>query len=166
MRESRCCPPETNNTLYNIVSHIYTSTKYKLQKENADAIPFRLSDLGCCHIPEVWAGRGPLDCLGAEGAGEDVPAKKPCPVDLVTLFPYTPAHNLQILAGPPAVKLHPLHPKDVEPLGWKSFEKPHGLHVSWCWGSHLQPPSLGSPHLWMKAPFPEWCCRNWDVSRG
>ena len=41
------------NTLYNIVSHIYTNTKYKLQKENADAIPFRLSDLGCCHIPEA-----------------------------------------------------------------------------------------------------------------
>ena len=71
-----------------------------------------------------------MDCLGAEGAGEDVPANEPCTVDLVSLFPSTPAHNLQILAGPSAVKLHLLHPKDVEPLGWKSFGKSPGLRVS------------------------------------
>ena len=82
----------------------------------------------------TWAAATPLksgqarvpwmDCLRAEGAGEDVPAKEPCAVDLVSQFPSTPAHNPQILAGPPAVKLHLLHPKDVEPLGWRSFEKP------------------------------------------
>ena len=68
-----------------------------------------------------------MDCLGSEGAGEDVPANEPCPMDLVSLFPYAPAHNHQILAGPPAVQLHLLHPKDVEPLDWRSFESPLDL---------------------------------------
>ena len=71
------------------------------------------------------------------------------------VLPSTRAHNLQIQAGPPAVELRLLHPKDVEALSWKSFEKPRELYVSWCWGSHLQPPSLGLPHLWMKARSPE-----------
>ena len=89
--------------------------------------PSGLSDLGRCHIPEAWAGLGPLDGLSwAEGAGKDVPANEPCPMDLVSLFPYAPAHNHQILAGPPAVKLHLLHPKDVEPLGWRSLKSPLG----------------------------------------
>ena len=55
-----------------------------------------------------------------------------------------------------AVKLFLLHPKDVELLGWKSFEKPPGPHVSRWWGSHLQLPSLGSPQLWWEPP-PESC---------
>ena len=71
-----------------------------------------------------------MACLGTEGAGEDGPANEPCPMDLVSLFPYAPAHNNQILAGPTAVKLHLLHPKEVELLGWKSFGKPPVLHVS------------------------------------
>ena len=102
------------------------------------------------------AGFPRMDCHGADRAGEDMPANEPCPMDLACLLPSASAHNLQIQEGPPAVKLPLLHPKDVEPLGWKSFEKPRGLHVSWWWGSHLQPPSLGSPHLWRKAPSPEW----------
>ena len=113
---------------------------------------FRLGDLGCCHIPEAWAGLFPrMDCHGADGAGEDVPANEPCPMDLVSLFSAW-AHNLQIQEDPPTVKLCLLHPKDVEPLRWKSFKKPRGPHVSWWSGPHLQPPSLGSPYLWMKAP--------------
>ena len=94
-----------------------------------------------------------MDCHGADGAGEDVPANEPCRMALMSLFPSAATHNLQIQVGPPALKLRLLHPKDVEPLGWKSFEKPRGLHVSWWWGSHLQPPSLGLPHLRMKAPL-------------
>ena len=62
-----------------------------------------------------------MDCLGAEEGGKDVPANEPCPMDLVGLFPSAPAHSLQILAGPPAVKPHLLRAKDVEPLGWRSF---------------------------------------------
>ena len=107
-----------------------------------------------------------MDCHGADGAGEGVPASEPCPMTLMSLFPSAATHNLQFQVDLPAVKLHLLHPEDVQLLGWKSFEKPHGLHVSWCWGSHLQPSSLGLPHLWMKALFLEWCCRNWDLSRG
>ena len=46
--------------------------------------------------------------------------------------------------------------------------------ASWVWGSplgawwssHLQPPCLGSPHLQMTSLSAEWCCRNWDMSRG
>ena len=115
--------------------------------------PSGLSDLGCCHIPEAWAGLGPLEgpSWGWRSWG-GCACHEPFPMDLVCLFPSALAHNLQIQAGPPAAKLHLLHPQDVEPLGWKSCEKPPGLHVSRWWGSHLQPPSLGSPHLWLKHP--------------
>ena len=57
-----------------------------------------------------------MDCHGADGAGEGVPANEPCPMDLVSLFSAR-AHNLQFQEDPPAVKLRLLHPKDVEPLG-------------------------------------------------
>ena len=37
--------------------------------------PSGLGDLGCCHIPEAWAPCFPrMDCHGADGAGEGVPA--------------------------------------------------------------------------------------------
>ena len=68
-----------------------------------------------------------MDCHEADRSKEDVPANEPCPMDLVSLFSAW-AHNLQVQEGPPVVKVHPLYPKDVEPLGWKSSEKPHGLH--------------------------------------
>ena len=111
------------------------------------------------------AGFPRMDCHGADTAGEDVPANEPCPVDLACLLPSAWAHNLQIQAGPPAVKLRLLHPKDVEALGWKSFGKPCGLHVSWWWGSHLPTSFLRVLHLRMRALSPEWCCRNWDLAR-
>ena len=80
--------------------------------------PSGLGDLGCCHIPEAWAACFPrMDCHGADGAGEDVPANEPCPMVRVSLLPSAQAHNLQIQEDPPAVKLRLLHPKDVEPLG-------------------------------------------------
>ena len=112
---------------------------------------------------QAWFPR--MDCHGPDGAGEGMPANEPCPMDLANLFPSASAHSLQMQARPLAVKLCLLLPKDVQPLGWKSSEKPCGPHVSWCWSFPLQPPSLGSPHLWMKAPSPEWCCKNWDLSR-
>ena len=54
-------------------------------------------------------------------------------MDLVSLFPSAPAHDLQILVGPPALKLHLLRPEDVEPLGWKSFGKPLGSMSPGVW---------------------------------
>lgn len=33
----------------------------------------------------------------------------------------------------------------VEPVGGQTFANSLGLHVSWWWGSHAQPPSLGPP---------------------
>ena len=114
-----------NSTTLQVTSTPLQNTNYK--KRVLTLFPSGLSDLGRCHIPEAWAGLGPLDGLSwAEGAGKDVPANEPCPMDLVSLFPYAPAHNHQILAGPPAVKLHLLHPKDVEPLGWRSLKSPLG----------------------------------------
>ena len=80
--------------------------------------PSGLSDLGCCHIPEAEQAWVPwMDRLGREEGGEDMPVNEPFPMDLVCLFPSAPAHNLQNQVGPPAVKLHLLHPKDVEPPG-------------------------------------------------
>ena len=91
-----------------------------------------------------------MDSDGVDRAGKDLPANEPRLVDLASLLPSARAHNLQIQAGSPAVKLHMLHPKGVEPLGWKSFEKPRGLHVSWWWGSSLLP--LGRPTCGWKHP--------------
>ena len=95
------------NTLYNIVSHLYTNTKYKLQKENADSIPFQalVTWTAATSLKPGQAWVTWMDCLGAEGVGEDVTANEPCPMDLVSPFPSAPTHNLQILVGPPAVKL-------------------------------------------------------------
>ena len=42
---------------------------------------------------QAWFPR--MDCHGADGAGEDVPANEPCPVDLACLLPFARAHNLQ-----------------------------------------------------------------------
>ena len=45
-----------------------------------------------------------------------------------------------------------VHPGTGDRLGWKSFEKSPGLHLS-PWGvSHLQPLSLELPYLWTTAP--------------
>ena len=46
-----------------------------------------------------------MDCHGADGAGESVPASEPCPMGLESLLPSAQAHSLQIQEGPPAVKL-------------------------------------------------------------
>ena len=158
-----CCPPKTKNK--NTLQHCKSPTyQYKIQITKSE-----------CHLysPQAsvtWAAVTSLKpgqawfprigCHRADGAGEGVPANEPCPMDLASLFPSASAHSLQMQARPLAAKLHLLHPKDVQPLGWENSEKPHGPHVSWCWGFRLQPPSLGSPHIWMKAPSPECCCKN------
>ena len=68
MRESRCCPPETNNTLYNIVSHLHANAKHRLQKGNADCSPWTLV---AWLLPYPWSlgrpGAHELTVLGAEG---------------------------------------------------------------------------------------------------
>ena len=89
-----------------------------------------------------------LACLGAEGRGKDV--------SQWTLL-HGPGVSASLCTSPPdpggsSCRLHLLYPKDVEPLGWKSFGKFPGLHVSGWWGSHIQLPSLGSAHLWWKHP--------------
>ena len=59
--------------------------------------PSGLGPLGSWHIPEGCTGLVPKDwLLWADGAGEDVPANEPCPMDLACLFPSAQAHNLQI----------------------------------------------------------------------
>ena len=166
-RESkkRTCTPKTKiNPPYNILSHStpIQTTKRECWLSSLQAL-VTWAAVTSLKPEQAWVPW--MDCLGTEEGGEDMPANEPCPIDVVCLFPSAPAHSLQIQAGPSAVKLHLLHPKDVEPLHWKSFEKPPGFHASWWWGSHLQPPSFLWPHLWMKAPSTAWCCRNWYVSR-
>ena len=163
-----CCPPKTKNK--NTPQHGKSPIhQYKIQITKSE-----------CHLysPQAlvtWAAVTSLkpgqacfpriDSHGADGAGEGVPANEPCSMALVSLFPSASAHSLQMQACPLAAKLRLLHPNDVQALVWENSEKPRGPHVSWCWGFRLQPPSLGSPHLWMKAPSPEWSCKNWDLSR-
>ena len=90
---------------------------------------------------QVWVPW--MACLGAEGGGEDVPANEPAPRTWRVCFPLhraTTSRSWWVLLQ----WNHLLHPKDVEPLGWKSFGKSPD--------SHLQLPSLGSAHLWWEHP--------------
>ena len=97
----------------NIVSHLYTDTKYKLHKENADSSPWALVTGAAVTSPKPGQACFPrMDCHGADGAGEDVPANEPCRMALMSLFPSAATHNLQIQVGPPAAKLWLLYPKD------------------------------------------------------
>ena len=60
--ESCCCPPKTKTDRpYNIVSHLHTNTKYKLQRVNVNSIPLRLRWLGLLSHP--WS----LGRLGSQG---------------------------------------------------------------------------------------------------
>ena len=116
--------------------------------------PSGLGALGCWHIPEAWAGSVPKDGLswgwrswGGCARQWSLPHGPGVPAPLCR-GPQPPDPG-----GPPAVELRLLHPKDVGPLGWKSFEKPQGLHVSWWWGSHLQPLPWGRPtYGWKHSP--------------
>ena len=128
-RESkkRTCTPKTKiNPPYNILSHStpIQTTKRECWLSSLQAL-VTWAAVTSLKPEQAWVPW--MDCLGTEEGGEDMPANEPCPIDVVCLFPSAPAHSLQIQAGPPAVKLHLLHPKDVEPLHWKSFEKPPGF---------------------------------------
>ena len=115
---------QSKNTLQHCKSHLHQkNTSYK--KRMLTVFLSGLSELGCCHIPEAWAGLSPLAGLSwGWGRWGGCASQWALPMDLACLFPSAPAHNFQIQAGPPAVKLHLLHPKEVELLGWKSFGKP------------------------------------------
>ena len=99
---------------------------------------------------QTWVPR--LECLGSEGARKICLAMNPLPEDLETLQ----------LCGEWREVLLQLNQayctqRMLELLGWKSFP---GLQDSWWWGSQVQPPFLGSPHLRMTSPSIEWTCRN------
>ena len=104
------------NTPYNIASQQH---QYKVQITKGECrlySPQALvtwADVTSLKPGQAWFPR--MACLGDDGTGEDVQGNEPCPMDLACLFPSARAHNLQT-GGPPAVKLCPLHPKDMEPL--------------------------------------------------
>ena len=120
---------QKKQTRYNTVSHVYTNTNYR-KRMRLYSLQALVTWAATTYLKPGQAWVPWMHCLGTEGGGKEVPANEPCPVDPACLFPSAPAHNLQIQAAPPAGKLHLLHPKDVEPPGWKSFGKPPGLHVS------------------------------------
>ena len=138
----------------NIVSHLYTDTKYKLHKENADSSPWALVTGAAVTSPkpgQAWFPR--MDWCGADGLGRMCQPMSPALWTCCACFPLhrpTTSRSRWVLLQP---NYGCCTQRMVEPLGWKSFEKSPGLHVSWWWGSHLQPPSLGLPHLRMKAPL-------------
>ena len=163
--ESCHCPPKTKNKNKHPIQHCKSPIhQYKIQIiEGEYWLCSPQASVTWAAVTSLKPGQSLFprtDCHGADGAGEDKPANEPCPMELVSLFFSASAHDLQIQAGPPAVRLWLLHPKGLEPLGWKSFDQLHWLHVSWCWGSHLQPPFLGSPHLWVS-----WR-RKWQPTPG
>ena len=91
-----------------------------------------IGDLGFCHLPAAWAAWDPrLDHRGAERAGEDVQAHEP-PLDLERLVPSGWHNKLHIQAGPATAKADRVHPRMLDPLGWKGLEKSPGVHVSCC----------------------------------
>ena len=61
---------------------------------------------------QAWFPR--MDCHGADGPGEDIPANEPCPHGPGMPAPLCMGPQPPDPGGPPAMKLHLLHPKDVE----------------------------------------------------
>ena len=96
--------------------------------------PSGLGGLGCCHIPEAWAGLVPKDGLSRSWRSWGGRASP-------WALPHGPGEPLPLCISPQpqdagtssCSETLPLLPKDVQPLGWKSSEKPCGPHVSWCW---------------------------------
>ena len=90
--ESCHCPPKTENKNTHTLQHCKSPIhQYKIQ------IIERECRLYSPQALVIWAANTSLkpeqawfprtDCHGADGAGEDVPAKEPCPKDLMCLFP-------------------------------------------------------------------------------
>ena len=129
MRESCCCPPETNNTLYNIVSHLQANAKHRLQKENADCSP---RTLVAWLLPYPWS-------LGRPGAHE-----------LIVLG----LRGLDI--GPPEAKLRLIHPKDVVAAGPEELWKTPWARSLLVTGFPPPPSFLGVAPPVMTAPPTEW----------
>ena len=109
----------------------------------------------------AWLSR--LRCQAAEAAGEDVPANA-APQELYRLVPTPCVQNLQVQGSQPTAKHAWDTQRMVHPLGRKRDEKSPTLHISWWWGSHLQPLSLESPHLGKTAPSNSQFCTAWYLS--
>ena len=144
-------PKQKKQTRYNIVSHVYTNTNYK--KRMRTLFPSGPSDLGCGHIPEAWSGLGPLDGLfwdwgRWEGGASQwaLPSGPGVPVPLCT-SPQPPDPGSSACSETTPTALKGYGASGLEEL-WKAPWAPC-LQVT---GSHLQLPSLGSPHLWWKHP--------------
>lgn len=95
-----------------------------------------------------------------EGDGKDLPGKEaPWAHSAWSLHV---DHSPQITLGPSTAKPSIVHSKDDGPSGCQDFEESPGLHVPWCWGSHLQSPSLQSPHVQRTAHSTQHFCRGLD----
>ena len=127
--------------------------------------PSGFGDLGCWHIPEAQADLFPKDGLSrgwqSWGGCASQWALPHGPGDLFSAW----AHNLQFQEDLLQWNYAYCTQRMWNIWAGRALKSPMGSCLL-VLGSHLQPPSLGLPHLWMKAPPPpEWCCRNLDVSR-
>ena len=110
-----CCPPKTKNK--NTPQHCKSPIhQYKIQITKSECqlySPQALVTWAAVTSLKPGQARFPrMDCHGADGAGECVPANEPCHMALVSLFPSAATHNLQIQVGSPALTLR-LLPADL-----------------------------------------------------
>ena len=156
-------PPQCNSPVnYNKKK----KTFFKKEKRTADSVPLRPWGPGLVSHPWSLSRLGPRAGLswGWGRWGACARQTAPHPMDLDRLFPSAGAHSLQI-QGTLLQQNQPWCPRRmVGSLGWKRFAKRPGLHGSWWRGSHLQPPSLGSPHWQRTAPSAEGWGNRWDLS--
>ena len=108
IRESCCCPPKakSKNTPQHCKSPMH---QYRIQLTKSECRLYSPQALVAWAAVtslkpgQAWFPR--MDCHGADGAEEGVPAHEPCPTDLASLFPSASAHSLKMQARLLAVKL-------------------------------------------------------------
>ena len=118
--------------------------------------PSGLGDLGCWHIPEAWVPRWTV--VGLTELGEMCWPMSPAPQACVPA-PLCTSPQPPDPGGPPA-------PKGCGASGLEELWKGPWAPCLPVLG--FPPPAsfLGVAPPVVKAPSREWCCRNWDVSRG
>ena len=135
--------PNTESQLYFSIK-LNKSKKKKKKRKGKYHQEYRpqASGTGLLH-PSCWGlpGSPRLNCVAAEGAGDVVPANEPllgleCPV------PCGWGPNLLIKAGPPTPHASRVHPRNGGRLCRKGSQESPARRAC-CWGSHLQPPSVG-----------------------
>ena len=153
---------KTKNT-HNLVFQLHPpiqirEEKYKKGIRKADSTALRTWWPGWCHIPEAWAGFGPMT-----GGPQCRWSWEHVPGNVTPQWTWGASSLCMSTQSPDAGGTSFRENKPISPKNWWSLQAGTGLQgplATLCplgWGSYLQPPSLGSLHLQTTAPSAEWC---------